>query len=51
MFLIGNSHIHCLELDYPVDSSSLPVDLKWMSFVSESALRKMLHGHDKKCWT
>ena len=36
MFLIGNLRIHCLEWYYPVDGSSLPADLQWISFVLNS---------------
>ena len=43
MFLIGNLPIHCLEWDYPVDSSSLPADLQWISFVLKSAPWKVLY--------
>ena len=48
MFLIGNLHIHCLEWDHPVDSSSLPADLQCISFVLKSALSK-LHIWSVKC--
>ena len=43
MFLIGNLLISCLEWDYPVDSSSLPADLQWISFVLEGTLWKKLN--------
>ena len=42
MFLIDNLLIHCLEWDYPLDSSSLPAVLQWISFVLESTLSKNL---------
>ena len=38
MFLVDNLDIHCLEWDYPVDSSSLCADLQWISFTLESEL-------------
>ena len=43
MFLIGNLRVHCLERDYPVNSSRLPADLSWISFVLEDALWEILY--------
>ena len=40
-----------LEWDYPVDSSSLPADLQWISFVLESAPWKILYLVCKMCKT
>ena len=51
MFLIANLRIHCPEWDYPVDSSSLPADLQWISFVLESVLWKILYPVCKMCKT
>ena len=44
MFSIGNLRIHYLELDYPVDSSSLPADIQWISSVLEKILENTLSG-------
>ena len=49
MFLIGNLRIHCLERDYPVDSSSMPADLQWIGFVLKSAPGKVLYLVCKIC--
>ena len=51
MSLIGNLRIHCLEWDYPVDSSSLPADLQWVSFVLDSAFWKTLYLLCQMCRT
>ena len=42
MFFIDNLRINCLEWECPVDSSSLPADLQWISFALESARRKII---------
>ena len=49
MLLIDNLRIHCLDWDYPVESSSLPADLQWISFELESAPWKMLYLVCKMC--
>ena len=51
MFLIGNLRIHCLELELPVDSSSLSADLQSTSFVLKSAPWKVLFLFCKVCKT
>ena len=51
MLLIDNLHIHCLEWEYTVDSSSLPADLQWISFTLQSALWKILYVVCKMCKT
>ena len=43
MVLVGKLSMHCLEWNIPVDSSSLPADLQWISFVLKSALWKVLY--------
>ena len=51
MGLIDNLCIRCVEWDYPVESSRLPADLQWISFVLESALWKILCLVCKMCKT
>ena len=51
MLSIGNLHIHCLEWDYSVGSSSLPADFQWISFIIENALWKILFLVFKMCKT
>ena len=48
MFLIANLRLHCPECR---DSSSLPADIQWISFVLESALWKILYLVCKMCKT
>ena len=43
MLLSANLRAHCLESNYPVESSSLPADLQWISFILASALCKILY--------
>ena len=51
MFFIGNLRIHCLELDYAVDSSSLLAGLQRISFALESAVWKIIYLVCKMCKT
>ena len=51
MSLIGNLCTRCVEWDYPVESSSLPAGLQWISFVLGSALWKILCLVCKMCKT
>ena len=51
MLLIGNLRIDCLDWDYPVESSSLPADLQWLSFELANALWKILYLVCKICKT
>ena len=39
MFLIDNLRIHCLEWDYPVDSSSLPLADQALSPMNKFCIR------------
>ena len=51
MFLLANLGVHCLEWNYPVDSSSLSADLQWISSVLEIAPWKTLYLVCKMCKT
>ena len=51
MFLKDDLRIYCLEWDYTVDSSSLPADLQWISFILASALWKIIYLVCKMCKT